>query len=167
MSALSSVVGQLRSVVCLPCASEGLFILLIPLNKVTNKSQSAKKWIYFDVCKALGIGNPYQIKTRLDGDDLISNEVTTGCAYNHQGRGDGGYLCTTEVSTKSKNQYGEFIRTVTLLYVRPKHPYIDIKYVKKNMTILLSRFFFLTLRSIIRFSKPIYIIKVYEETKVL
>ena len=42
MSALSSVVGQLRSVVCLPCASEGLFILLIPLNKVTNKSQSAK-----------------------------------------------------------------------------------------------------------------------------
>ena len=119
------------------------------------------------MCKALGVGIPYQIKTRLDGDDLISNEVTTGCAYNHQGRGDGGYLCTTEVSTKSKNQYGEFIRTVTLLYVRPKHPYIDIKYVKKNMTILLSRFFLLTLRSILRFSKPIYIIKVYEETKVL
>ena len=83
MSALSSVVGQLRSVVCLPCASEGLFILLIPLNKVTNKSQSAKKLIYFDVCKALGIGNPYQIKTRLDGDDLITSEVVTGCAYNH------------------------------------------------------------------------------------
>ena len=156
MSALSSVVGQLRSIVCLPCASEGLFILLIPLNKVTNKSQSAKKWIYFDVCNALGIGNPYQIKTRLDGDDLITSEVVTGCAYNHQGRGDGGYLCTTEVSTKSKNQYGEFIRTVTLLYVRPKHPYIDIKYVKKNNSILLSRFFLLTLRSIIRFSKPIY-----------
>ena len=142
MSALSSVVGQLRSVVCLPCASEGLFILLIPLNKVTNKSQSAKKLIYFDVCKALGVGIPYQIKTRLDGDDLITSEVVTG--YNHQGRGDGGYLCTTEVSTKSKNQYGEFIRTVTLLYVRPKHPYIDIKYVKKNNTILLSRFFLLT-----------------------
>ena len=165
MSALSSVVGQLRSVVCLPCASEGLFILLIPLNKVTNKSQSAKKLIYFDVCKALGVGIPYQIKTRLDGDDLITSEVVTG--YNHQGRGDGGYLCTREVSTKSKNQYGEFIRTVTLLYVRPKHPYIDIKYVKKNNSILLSRFFLLTLRSIIRFSKPIYIIKVYEETKVL
>ena len=83
MSALSSVVGQLRSVVCLPCASEGLFILLIPLNKVTNKSQSAKKWIYCDVCKALGIGIPYQIKTRLDRDDLITSEVVTGCAYNH------------------------------------------------------------------------------------
>ena len=30
-----------------------------------------------DVCKALGIGNPYQIKTRLDGDDLITSEVVT------------------------------------------------------------------------------------------
>ena len=44
-----------------------------------------------DVCKALGIGNPSQMKTRLDG----------------------GYLISSEVSTKSKNQYGEFKRTVT------------------------------------------------------
>ena len=36
-----------------------------------------------EVCKALGIGNPSQMKTRLDGDDLITSEVVTGCAYNH------------------------------------------------------------------------------------
>ena len=83
VSALSSVVGQLRSIVCRPSASERLFILKITLNKVTNKKKKKKKWIYFDVCKALGIGNPYQIKTRLDGDDLITSEVVTGCAYNH------------------------------------------------------------------------------------
>ena len=113
--------------------------------RVIQNEKGEMMFCLADVCKALGIANPSVAKTRLDG----------------------GYLCTTEVSTKSKNQYGEFIRTVTLLYVRPKHPYIDIKYVKKNNTILLSRFFFFFFRSIIRFSKPIFIIKVYEETKVL
>ena len=29
------------------------------------------------MCKALGVGIPYQIKTRLDGDDLITSEVVT------------------------------------------------------------------------------------------
>ena len=45
-----------------------------------------------DVCKALGLANPSVVKTRLDG----------------------GYLISSEVSTKSKKQFGEFSRTVTL-----------------------------------------------------
>ena len=59
--------------------------------RVIQNEKGEMMFCLADVCKALGIGNPSQIKTRLDGGDLISNEV----------------------STKSKNQYGEFSRTVT------------------------------------------------------
>ena len=51
--------------------------------RVIQNEKGEMMFCLADVCKALGIGIPYQIKTRLDGDDLITNEVTTGCAYNH------------------------------------------------------------------------------------
>ena len=62
------------------------------------------------MCKALGIANPSVAKTRLDD----------------------GYLCTTEVSTKSKNQYGEFIRTVKLTFIGEPNLYRCIFQSKKE-----------------------------------
>ena len=48
-----------------------------------------------DVCKALELANPSQVKARLDSGDLISVEVTT----------------------KGKNQHGEFTRTTSMTYI--------------------------------------------------
>ena len=63
-----------------------------------------------DVCKALGIGNPSQIKTRLDGGDLISNEVTT----------------------MGKNQYGVFSRTTSMTFIGEPNLYRCIFQSKKE-----------------------------------
>ena len=48
-----------------------------------------------DVCKALDLANPSQVKTRLDSSNLISMEV----------------------STKSSNRHGEFTRITTMTYI--------------------------------------------------
>ena len=48
-----------------------------------------------DVCKALELANPSQVKTRLDSSNLISMEV----------------------STKSANRFGEFTRTTKMTYI--------------------------------------------------
>ena len=48
-----------------------------------------------DVCKALGIGNPSNVKERIDFGDLH----------------------TIEVTTKGKNQYAEYTRTTTMTYI--------------------------------------------------
>ena len=48
-----------------------------------------------DVCKALDLANPSQVKTRLDSSNLISMEV----------------------STKSSNRHGEFTRTTKMTYI--------------------------------------------------
>ena len=48
-----------------------------------------------DVCKALGIGNASDVKKRLDSGNLDSIEVTT----------------------KGKNQHGEFVRTTTMTFI--------------------------------------------------
>ena len=48
-----------------------------------------------DVCKALELANPSQVKTRLDSSNLISMEV----------------------STKSSNRHGEFTRITTMTYI--------------------------------------------------
>ena len=48
-----------------------------------------------DVCKALELANPSQVKTRLDSSNLIS----------------------VEVSTKSSNRHGEFTRITTMTYI--------------------------------------------------
>ena len=45
--------------------------------RVIQNEKGEMMFCLADVCKALGIGNPYQIKTRLDGDDLITSEVVT------------------------------------------------------------------------------------------
>ena len=77
--------------------------------RVIQNEKGEMMFCLADVCKALGIANPSVAKTRLDG----------------------GYLCTTEVSTKSKNQYGEFIRTVTLTFIGEANLYRCIFQSKK------------------------------------
>ena len=61
-------------------------------------AQNEKNEVFFclsDVCKALEIANPSQVKTRLDSSNLISMEV----------------------STKSANRFGEFTRTTKMTYI--------------------------------------------------
>ena len=61
-------------------------------------AQNEKNEVFFclsDVCKALEIANPSQVKTRLDSSNLIS----------------------VEVSTKSSNRHGEFTRITTMTYI--------------------------------------------------
>ena len=62
-----------------------------------------------DVCKALELKNSRQVKTRLESGDVIS----------------------VDVSTLSKNQYGEFTRTQTFTFIDESNlyrcPYYDIK----------------------------------------
>ena len=48
-----------------------------------------------DVCRALDLTNPSMVKERLDSGNLSSIEVTT----------------------KGKNQHGEFLRTTTMTYI--------------------------------------------------
>ena len=58
--------------------------------------KDGKVWFCLaDACKALEIRNPRQVKARLDS----------------------GYLISVEVSTLSKNQYGEFTRTNTITFI--------------------------------------------------
>ena len=45
--------------------------------RVIQNEKGEMMFCLADVCKALGIGNPSQMKTRLDGDDLITSEVVT------------------------------------------------------------------------------------------
>ena len=54
-----------------------------------------------DVCKALDLANPSQVKTRLDSSNLISMEV----------------------STKSSNRHGEFTRITTMTYIGESNLY--------------------------------------------
>ena len=82
----------------------------IPTQRRSKTKKGEMMFCLADVCKALGIANPSVAKTRLDG----------------------GYLCTTEVSTKSKNQYGEFNRTVTLTFIGEPNLYRCIFQSKKE-----------------------------------
>lgn len=63
-----------------------------------------------DVCNALELANPSQVKTRLDSSNLISVEVTT----------------------KSANRYGEFIRTKSMTYIGEANLYRCIFQSKKD-----------------------------------
>ena len=63
-----------------------------------------------DVCKALGLDNPSQVKTRLDS----------------------GNLHFVEVTTKGKNQHGEFTRTVSMTYIGEANLYRCIFQSKKK-----------------------------------
>ena len=63
-----------------------------------------------DVWKALGVENPSQMKMRLDGGDLISNEV----------------------STQGKNQYNEFSRTTYMTFIGEPNLYRCIFQSKKE-----------------------------------
>ena len=61
-------------------------------------TQNEKNEVFFclmDVCNALDLANPSQVKTRLDSSNLISMEV----------------------STKSSNRHGEFTRITTMTYI--------------------------------------------------
>ena len=61
-------------------------------------TQNEKNEVFFclmDVCNALDLVNPSQVKTRLDSSNLISMEV----------------------STKSSNRHGEFTRITTMTYI--------------------------------------------------
>ena len=76
-------------------------------------AQNEKNEVYFclsDVCKALEIANPSQVKTRLDSSNLISMEV----------------------STKSSNRHGEFTRTTTMTYIGEANLYRCIFQSKKK-----------------------------------
>ena len=64
-----------------------------------------------DVCKALGIGNPSQVKTRLDG----------------------AALCSIEVCSTSVNQYGaKSVRTTKMTYIGEPNLYRCIFQSKKE-----------------------------------
>ena len=63
-----------------------------------------------DVCKALELANPSQVKARLDSGDLISVEVTT----------------------KSANRHGEFTRTTSMTYIGEANLYRCIFQSKKE-----------------------------------
>ena len=63
-----------------------------------------------DVCKALELANPSQVKARLDSGDLIAVEVTT----------------------KGKNQHGEFTRTTSMTYIGEANLYRCIFQSKKE-----------------------------------
>lgn len=63
-----------------------------------------------DVCKALELTNPSQVKTRLDSSNLISVEVTT----------------------KSANRHGEFTRTTSMTYIGEANLYRCIFQSKKE-----------------------------------
>lgn len=63
-----------------------------------------------DVCKALELANPSQVKTRLDSSNLISVEVTT----------------------KSANRHGEFTRTTSMTYIGEANLYRCIFQSKKE-----------------------------------
>ena len=63
-----------------------------------------------DVCKALDLANPSQVKTRLDSSNLISMEV----------------------STKSSNRHGEFTRITTMTYIGEPNLYRCIFQSKKE-----------------------------------
>ena len=63
-----------------------------------------------DVCKALELANPSQVKTRLDSSNLIS----------------------VEVSTKSANRHGEFTRTTSMTYIGEANLYRCIFQSKKE-----------------------------------
>ena len=51
--------------------------------RVIQNEKGEMMFCLADVCKALGIGNSSQMKTRLDGDDLISSEVVTKTSNQH------------------------------------------------------------------------------------
>ena len=63
-----------------------------------------------DVCKALELANPSQVKTRLDSSNLIS----------------------VEVITKSANRHGEFTRTTSMTYIGEANLYRCIFQSKKE-----------------------------------
>ena len=63
--------------------------------RVIQNEKGEMMFCLADVCKALGIGNPSQMKMRLDG----------------------GYLISNEVSTQGKNQYNEFSRTTYMTFI--------------------------------------------------
>ncbi|MGM9698795.1 MAG: Bro-N domain-containing protein [Prevotella sp.] len=63
-----------------------------------------------DVCKALGIGNASDVKKRLDS----------------------GNIDLIEVTTKGKNQHGEFTRTVSMTYIGEANLYRSIFQSKKK-----------------------------------
>ena len=63
--------------------------------RVTLNEKGETVFCLLDVCKALGIGNPSNVKERIDFGDLH----------------------TIEVTTKGKNQYAEYTRTTTMTYI--------------------------------------------------
>ena len=73
-----------------------------------------------DVCKALELANPSQVKTRLDSSNLISVEVTT----------------------KGKNQHGEFTRTTSMTYIGEANLYRCIFQSKKEEAKAFQRWVF-------------------------
>ena len=73
-----------------------------------------------DVCKALELANPSQVKARLDSGDLISVEVTT----------------------KGKNQHGEFTRTTSMTYIGEANLYRCIFQSKKEEAKAFQRWVF-------------------------
>ena len=72
--------------------------------------KDGKEWFCLsDTCKALGISNSRKVKTRLESGDVISSDV----------------------STLSKNQYGEFTRTQTFTFIDEANLYRCIFQSKK------------------------------------
>ena len=78
--------------------------------RVIQNEKGEMMFCLADVCKALGIDNSRNVKNRLD------------CGYVH----------TIDISTKSKNQYGEFSRTVTLTFIGEPNLYRCIFQSKKE-----------------------------------
>ena len=78
--------------------------------RIAVKKNKEVLFCLMDVCKALGLDNPSQVKTRLDS----------------------GNLHFVEVTTKGKNQHGEFTRTVSMTYIGEVNLYRCIFQSKKK-----------------------------------
>ena len=73
------------------------------------------------MCKALGIGNLSQMKTRLDSDDVDSIDVVTKNQMEVKTMLDSGYVITTDISTKSNNEYVEFSHNAGIVIDNNQH----------------------------------------------
>ena len=78
--------------------------------RVIQNEKGEMMFCLADVCKALGIGNPSQMKTRLYGDDLI----------------------TSEVVTNTVNQYGECSKRYKMTFIGEPNLYLCIFQSKKE-----------------------------------
>ena len=78
--------------------------------RVIQNEKGEMMFCLADVCKALGIGNSRDVKNRLDGGNVDSIDVTT----------------------RGKNQHGEFMRTTSMTFIGEPNLYRCIFQSKKD-----------------------------------